>query len=148
MHFGAIPTAVRNHNRADIVCHRALIRRQVDGPQNRFGYLCITLIGAIGRAAITHVMLGCRQHRIDAHAATLQALDRSHAQRRNQRRIFAESFVRAAPTIILRHADARRKSPVHTGAEHFLTGDILRLLHQSRVTGCAHANVVRENHRP
>jgi hypothetical protein len=77
----------------------------------------------------------------------LQSFDRSCAERRNDCRIFTESFIRAAPTNILRNRNAWREGPIYTGGAYFFRRDARRFLYQFRVARAAERDVVGKYRR-
>jgi len=106
------------------------------------------LRGAERRAAVADEVFGARQD--GKRVGQVRALEAAHRRASHflhQLRVFGETFVRAAPTYILRHRDARREHPLDAGGADFLGGDSLHSFHQRGVARASHPDIVREDDR-
>ena len=153
--FHAVPTAVGGHDGPHARLDRRDVALQVNAAQGGFIDARIALIeapaplrGAERGAAVAGKMFGAGQD--GKRVGQVRALEAAHRRASHflhQLRVFGETFVRAAPTYILRHRDARREHPLDAGGADFLGGDSLHSFHQRGVARASHPDVLRKDDR-
>ena len=149
VHFHAVPTAVRNHDRTDARRDGRAVGRQIKPAQRRLVAHGVALVHAVGRAAVANEMFRAGEHRRGrgGQLRPLKPLHRGEAQFRHQRGMVAVTFVGAPPAFVLRHGDARREGPADARAGDLLGGDAFGAFHQPGIMRGPQADMMGENHR-
>src|SRR5450432_2548952 len=140
MIFEPIPTAVGDHDRADLVCNRCLIWWEVNGIQLLLGNLRISRVevrraSAPGSVTIADKVFGSCQDIVWSQRAVrpLEAYNGSRTIGCIIRGNLAIPLVGASPANILWSTFARRKRPANTCPQHLVTGCLLYLRNQRRI---------------